>query len=281
MRACVRGCVRVCVCVNLCLRVCVRVRVGMCRTLSSITDDDCLTQMVSEPTQESNILDLFLTNSPTLVDSFSVIPGIAYHSTVNGVVRLRSTIQKVNPRTVHMYSKADWEGIRQGMQGFQATFLATCEGKSTEQLWQEFVMFIGDTETLICRYVPTKTLRGRKSLPWITQEIRRKMNRQDRLYQIQKSTDKDSHRQLFKKVKYEADCMAKTSYNIYLYSLVGTTDKTPDTDSSRPNAEKFLSFLKNCREDSQGSSPLKKDERLCIDNVQKASTANYNRCSLV
>ena len=83
------------------------------------------------------------------------------------VVRLRHTIQKVHvkPRTIHLYSKAEKECMRQGMQEFQASFLATCEGKSTEQLWQEFM---GETETLIGRYVPTKTLRGKKNLPWIT-----------------------------------------------------------------------------------------------------------------
>ena len=35
----------------------------------STIEDNCLTQMVSEHTRENNILDLFLTNSPTLVDS--------------------------------------------------------------------------------------------------------------------------------------------------------------------------------------------------------------------
>ena len=55
--------------------------------------------MESEPTRENNILDLFLTNSPTLVDSVSVVPGIADHLAVIGVVRLRPTIQKVKPRT--------------------------------------------------------------------------------------------------------------------------------------------------------------------------------------
>ena len=100
------------------------------------------------------------------------------------------------------------------------------------------------------------------------------MNRRDNLYHIQKTTGKDSHRQLFKKVKYEVDCMTKTSYNAYLHSLVGITDKTPDTDSSRPNTKKLFSFLKNCRQDSQGSSPLKKDEQLCTDNVQKANLLN-------
>ena len=53
-------------------------------------------------------------------------------------------------------------------------------------------------------------------MPWITQEIRREMNRLDRLYQIQKSTGKDSHRQLFKEVKYEVACMTKTPFNILL-----------------------------------------------------------------
>ena len=73
----------------------------------SIIDNNSLTQMVSEPTRENNILDLFLTNSPTLVDSVSVVPGIADHSAVIGVVRLRPTVQKVKPRTVHLYSKAN------------------------------------------------------------------------------------------------------------------------------------------------------------------------------
>ena len=113
----------------------------------------------------------------------------------------------------------------------------------------------------------------RKYIP-ITLEIRRKMNRRDRLYQIQKSTSKDTHRQLFKKVKYEVDCMTKSAYNTYLHSLVGIIDETSDTVISRPNTKKLFSFLKNCRQDSQGSSPLKKDEQLCIDNVQKASLLN-------
>ena len=100
------------------------------------------------------------------------------------------------------------------------------------------------------------------------------MNRRDCLYQIQKLTDKDTHRQLFKKVKYEVDCMTRSAYNTYLHSLVGIIDETPDTVSSRPNTKKLFSFLKICRQDSQGSSPLKKDEQLCTDNVQKANLLN-------
>ena len=237
----------------------------------SAQDDNCLTQMVCEPTRENNILDLFITNSPTLVDSVSFVPGIADHQAVLAVVRLRPSIQKVKPRTVHLYSKSNWDGMKEDMLTFQSTFLSTCEGKSTEQLWQEFK---DEVDMLINRYVPTKTIRGRKNLPWVTQEIRRNMNKRDHLYQVQKSSGKDADRLLFKKVKYDVDSMIKTSYNNYLDSLVGVIDDTPGTDGARPNPKKLFSYLKNCRQDSQGSSPLKKDDQLCTDNAQKASLLN-------
>ena len=67
--------------------------------------------MVSEPTRDNSVLDLFLTNNPTLVDNVSTEPGISDHETVIAVVKLRPTIQNMKLRAVHIYSKADWEGI--------------------------------------------------------------------------------------------------------------------------------------------------------------------------
>ena len=88
--------------------------------------------------QKFNFL-LFLTiNSVTLVDTVSVVPGISDHETVIAVVKLRPTIPKMKPRTVRIYSKANWEGMRHDMLEFQSSFLSICEGKNTEQLWQEF-----------------------------------------------------------------------------------------------------------------------------------------------
>ena len=71
------------------------------------------------------------------------------------------------------------------MQEFQSTFLSTCEGKSTEKLCHEFK---GGTETLIGSYVPTKTLSKGQKETTLDCPGNEKMNRGDRLYQIQKST---------------------------------------------------------------------------------------------
>ena len=78
----------------------------------STTNDNCLVQMVSKPTRDNNILDLCLTNNPTLVDNVIIEPGISDHETVIAVVKL------MKPRTVYIYSKADWEGMRHDMQKF-------------------------------------------------------------------------------------------------------------------------------------------------------------------
>ena len=77
--------------------------------------------------------------------------------------------------------------MKQGMQDFQTSFLSTCEGKNIDQFWKEFT---GKTDQTIATFVPTKTLKGRKNLRWITQEIHRKMNQQDHLYQVQEKIRK-------------------------------------------------------------------------------------------
>ena len=53
--------------------------------------------------------------------------------------------------------------------------------------------------------------------------------------------------------------MLKTSYNNYLDSLVRIVDDSLSSNSSHPDNKKLFSFLKNCRQDFQGSAPLMKE----------------------
>ena len=91
--------------------------------------------MVSDPTRECNVLDLFLTNSPTLVESVSVTTGTSDHDVVVADVKIRPNNQKLKPRTVHLYSKADVDSIKQEIHDFQSSFQQ--EGKSRLSNWQE------------------------------------------------------------------------------------------------------------------------------------------------
>ena len=100
------------------------------------------------------------------------------------------------------------------------------------------------------------------------------MNRRDNQYQVQKNSGRDEDRQKFKKVKHEVDCMIKTSHSNYLDSLVGIIDDPDTSKNPRPNTKKLFSYLKNCRQDNQGSAPLKENGQICTDNVKKANLLN-------
>ena len=99
------------------------------------------------------------------------------------------------------------------------------------------------------------------------------MNQQDRLYQVQKNTDKEEDRQMFKKVKYEVDCKIKSSHNSYLDSLVGIIDDSDPIEISCPSTKKLFFISQKCRQDGQGSAPLKEYGQVCTDN----DAGNYSQ----
>jgi len=50
---------------------------SFCRQITEVLNDSNLIQTVSRPTRDSNILDLFFTTNPTLVQRVSILPGIS------------------------------------------------------------------------------------------------------------------------------------------------------------------------------------------------------------
>ena len=59
----------------------------------TLLDDFSLVQMVTEPTRGENVLDLFLTCNPTLVNDVTVSPGIADHNVVIADVLVKFVMQ--------------------------------------------------------------------------------------------------------------------------------------------------------------------------------------------
>ena len=67
---------------------------------------DCmLEQMVTSPTRGQNILDLFFTTNPTLVNKTSILPGLSDHDIVLVEVNSRPEIIKQVPRDIPLYKK--------------------------------------------------------------------------------------------------------------------------------------------------------------------------------
>ena len=118
--------------------------------------------MVTEPTRQENILDLFLTTNHTLIDKVSRLPGLGDHDIVTALGSLKPTMHKQKPRQVHLFNKGYWEKLKSLKKNYQEAFLLDCNGKTVEELWLSFTSTL---EKFVNECVPTKLIRGKASLP--------------------------------------------------------------------------------------------------------------------
>ena len=77
--------------------------------------DELLVQMVTSPTGGQNILDLFFTTNPTLVNKTSILPGLSDHDIVLVKVNSHPEIIKQVPCDTPLYNKANWDQLKQSM----------------------------------------------------------------------------------------------------------------------------------------------------------------------
>ena len=78
-----------------------------------IVQDNFLTQLVKEPTRESNILDLVLT--PSLPDSITdlyIVEPFSDHNSINFSLSGKPYVQRKSQRLFYCYGKADWDHLR-------------------------------------------------------------------------------------------------------------------------------------------------------------------------
>ena len=92
---------------------------------------------------------------------------------------LKLSQHKQKPRNVLLFSKADWPNLKSKMKVYQQSFISNHLGKTVEELWTDFTTTL-DKFSQEC--IPSKLIRGKSSLPWITQEIKRLIRKRDGLY---------------------------------------------------------------------------------------------------
>ena len=190
----------------------------------SLLDDFDLVQMVSEPTRGENVLDFFLTSNHTLVDEIKISPGIADHDIVVAKVNVKPKITKQIPRKVPLFRKANWSDFKTYMTEKKNEIL-NLQQSSVEEIWTAFKIAL---QKGITQFVPIKKIGCKKSLPWITQEIKRLIRKRDSLYQKQKK-GKSNDRHHFKQVKHLIQNKIQLAYNNYIQNILGLSEEGSDT----------------------------------------------------
>jgi len=160
--------------------------------LSTLLDDHCLLQFVSEPTRYSpdhtmsSTLDLFATNRPDLVDKIVVSDPISDHSAV--IAHLKTSLPLPHTKPFHMfdYRNADWAGLRAALYRIDL-YQLTLNVQDINTAWQKWS---NEFEKIIRHYVPLRTLsrRSTKAKIWITPELRLLSKKKMRLFRRARST---------------------------------------------------------------------------------------------
>ena len=154
------------------------------------------------------------------------------------------------------------------MKRYQESFLLDSLGKSVWELWNDFT----NTLNKLCEEcIPSKFIRGKASLPWITQRIKRMIRKRDSLYTKYKKSENEKIRDQFQSLRQKIKKKIKQSYNGYLNDLLGLSG-----DSGICDKKKLFSFLKNSRRDQEGIPPLKENDTctLYTDTPAKANLCN-------
>ena len=115
------------------------------------------------PNSTKNTLDLFFTNNPTCVYNTKVIPGISAdgHYTIYiecGITPIRNKVL----REIKLYSKTDYEGLKDRMSTVKDSFIAMHSvDTSINSMWNDLMT---ELERGLDEFVPKKIARTKKTV---------------------------------------------------------------------------------------------------------------------
>ena len=184
----------------------------LCEKILSVFADFNLDQLQREPTRGKNVLDFICTNKPSLAKSTHTIPGISDHEAIVFDSDLRARLTRREPRKIYMYSKADWDTIREKTRNFVTNFLDNFPSCDVND---NYVKLKNHIDQVIEAHIPSKRLTTRFNVPWITTNIKRMCRKKQRLYNRAKRTRKSRHWEKFRAHKKDPQGTAQGAMGLH------------------------------------------------------------------
>ena len=186
---------------------------------------------MTSPTRGQNILDLFLTTNPTLVDNVSITPGLSDHDVVLIQVNVKPEVLKQVPRNIHLYKKADWDQLKQSMREVYVELKQSDLATTTVQsMWDRFAPGL---EQGIEKFIPVRKAGTRDGFPWVNQEIHRLMRKRDKLYKRWSRSDRPYDQSRFIEYKHLVRQVSDRAYKKYLGDILGLNNDQEDQNEGQ------------------------------------------------
>ena len=157
------------------------------KTFLEVIANNNLEQIVDFPTRKDNTLDLVLTTHPSFKARCKPMPSIG--SSDHDIVLLDTNIFPTRPkpirRTIHLWKKADTEGIKKDLANLADDINPNTKDVNT--VWLHLKERILET---IKNRVPQKKTSSRHTNPWMNTDIKRTIKRKQRADKKSRKTHK-------------------------------------------------------------------------------------------
>ena len=212
------------------------------------------------PTRGSNILDLFFTNRPQLINRLTVIPGISDHDAIFIDTNICAPRKKPPIRSLRMWGKANILNIKSKCAALSSTIInliSETKHPSVNTIW---TTFRDGCNHIIQDEVPSRQSSQRFSQPWISREIRRISRRKRRWFSRAKKSGKSKDWEKYKVLKRQAQHACRQAHNNHICNMLSENCDNPKV---------FWTYIKSRRKDTQGVSSLKKTDLHIVNLKQK------------
>ena len=146
--------------------------------LLTILDDFGLHQSNSKPTRKNNILDLFISIAPSLVNRIEILPGLSDHDAILAEFDINPYSKKSQRPKVNVYHKMEKDKFEEYLYSWREDFIKIKHKYTTNELWENFKSAL---ELGVKKIVPVKTIRKKDKLPWVSKKsknLNKKSNRE-------------------------------------------------------------------------------------------------------
>ncbi|MEW8547322.1 MAG: reverse transcriptase domain-containing protein, partial [Candidatus Thiodiazotropha sp.] len=223
-----------------------------------------LDQVVDFPTRDDNLLDIFFTNRPSLIQSCTHLPGVSDHEIVFVDSDVSAKYQRPVKRKIWLWDKADLNLLKEDMRQFSDTFTVKHSIKSdVDMLW---TAFSEKCTEMMTELVPSKMTSSRFSQPWINRGIKRLSRRKKRAYRRARISKDKTDWLVYKQLKRQTQRECRNAYSSHVNNLV--------SEDQASNPKKLYSFVKSKKCDASGVAPLSSDGVNHSDSLKKANILN-------
>ena len=131
--------------------------------------DNGLEQIIDFPTRHDNLLDILLTNRPSLVGRTDPVPGVSDHEGVLVSTLIKARYRRPVKRKIYLWNKSDIQAIQHDMASFALKFLQQHSIQTpVQELW---LAFKSKCLYILDNLVVSKWTSERFNQPWITRSV--------------------------------------------------------------------------------------------------------------